>query len=136
MASTKRGPGAGNTEASGKNAPRKSKPDNSQARRKVQRKNPRRPAENHAGASTRRAYVVYNGREWLGTFVFNERTQQALAWDASRQFVGRFGSYRTAALAIGRTALTARQMAEARRRLDDPNPPFATGLPSHFLRCG
>jgi hypothetical protein len=135
MASTTRGPGAGNTEASEKNAPLKSKPDNSQASRRTQRRK-HDPAENRAGVGTRRAYAVYDGRVWLGTYIWNERTQQALAWKASRQFVGRFGSFRAAARAIGRAAITERQVADARRRLDDPNPPFVTGLPEHFLRRG
>jgi hypothetical protein len=133
MTAKQRGPGAGNTEAPKKNAPIKSKPDNSQASRKAQRRK-REPAENRVAA--RRAYSVYDGRVWLGTFIWNERTQQALAWNASRQFVGRFGSYNAAARAIGRAAVTSWQTAEARRRLNDPNPPFVTGLPEHFLRRG
>jgi hypothetical protein len=54
--------------------------------------------------STRRAYAVYDGRMRLGTFIWNERTQQAIAWDALRKFVGRFGSYSAAARAIGQAA--------------------------------
>jgi hypothetical protein len=134
MASIRRGPGAGDaTGASEKNTPRKSKSDNSQASGRAQR-GKHEAAENRVPA--RRAYTLYDGRTSLGTFIWNERTQQALAWTASRRFVGRFGSYKAAARAIGQTAVTARQMAEARRRLDDPDPPFATGLPGHFLRRG
>jgi hypothetical protein len=138
MASKTRGPGivVGDTEASNlkKKPPLKSKPDNSQTRRRAQRKNLHRPAETQAGA--RRTYTVYNGRVLLGTFVWNERTQEALAWNASRRFVGRFGSYQAAAQAIGRAAVTAPQTAEARRRLDDPHPPFVTGLSEQFLGRG
>jgi hypothetical protein len=130
MTVKQRGPGAGNTEAPKKNAPIKSKPDNSQASRKAQRRK-REPAENRVAA--RCAYSVYDGRVWLGTFIWNERTQQALAWNASRRFVGRFGSYKAAARTIGRAAIAERQAADARRRLNDPKPPFVTGLPSHFL---
>jgi hypothetical protein len=80
--------------------------------------------------------AVCDGTTALGAIIWNERTRLALAWTASRKFVGRFGSYQAAARAISRTAVTARQEAEARRRLDDPNPPFVTGLPAHFLRRG
>ena|SRR5579864_7433938 len=87
--------------------------------------------------STRRRLSVYDGRLRLGDFIWNEATQQALAWNAARQFVGQFGSYQAASRAIGRATVTARQAAEARLRLDDPNPPFVTGLPQHFfLRRG
>jgi hypothetical protein len=133
MARTKKNPGAGGTGVSGKNVPTKNSPDNSQKLSTAQLKTSK-PAASYAGA--RRTYTVYNGRVWLGTFVWNERTQQALAWNASRRFVGRFGSYKAAARAIGRAAITERQAAEARQRLDDPHPPFVTGLPEHFLRRG
>jgi hypothetical protein len=133
MARTKRNPGAGGTGVSGKNVPVKNSPDHIQTRGTAQPKT-RKPATSYAGA--RRTYTVYDGRTLFGTFVWNERTQQALAWNASRRFVGQFGSYKAAARAIGQAAVTARQMAEARRRLEDPHPPFATGLPEHFLRRG
>lgn len=86
--------------------------------------------------STRQRFSVYDGRLWLGDFIWNEATCEALAWNASRRFVGRFGSFQTAARAIGQTAITARRVAEARRRLDDPRPAFQSGLPEHFMRCG
>jgi len=133
MASTKRGPGAGNTEASKINAPLKSDSDHKETRPSAQRLT-REPVESYTGA--RRAYAVYDGRERLGRFIFNERTQQALAWDASRRFIGRFGSFKAAARAIGAAAVTERHAADARRRLNDPSPPFVTGLPEHFLRRG
>jgi hypothetical protein len=136
MASKKRGLGTANTEAPRKNAPLKCNSNNSETIRSAQRRNPCRPVENRADASTRRDYSVYDGRVLLGTFVWNERTQQALAWNAARRFVGRFGSFKAAARAIGRAAITERQAAEARRRLADPHPPFATGLPEHFLGRG
>jgi hypothetical protein len=86
--------------------------------------------------STRRRFSVYDGRRRLGDFIWNEATRQALAWDASRRLVGRFGSYQAAARAISRAAVTARKAVEARRRLDDPTTPFTSGLPKHFLRRG
>jgi hypothetical protein len=132
MASKKRGLGTANTEAPPKNAPLKSNFYNNQARRRTQRKNPRGPGETRAGASTRRSYAVYYGQRLLGHFIVNEATNQALAWNASRQFLGRFDGYKAASRAINRAAVTERQRAEARRRLDDPNPPFASGLPEHF----
>jgi hypothetical protein len=136
MASKTRGPDAavGSTEASKTNFPVQSKPNDSQATRRTQRKKPRKAAKSHVRA--RRAYTVYDGRLWLGTLVWNERTRLALAWNASRRFVGRFGSIKDAARAIGQAAGAERRAAEARRRLGDPHPPFVTGLPSHFLRRG
>src|SRR6267154_4057278 len=133
MTRTKRNPGAGGTRVSGKNVPTKNSPYHSQTRAIPQPRR-RKPAENRA--APRRAYTVYDGRTLLGTFVWNERTQQALAWNAWRRFVGQFGSFQAAARAIGRAAITERQAAEARRRLADPHPPFATGLPEHFLGRG
>ncbi|SRR5258708_3954056 len=134
MISKKQGPGAGDTGACAKNVPTKNNRNNSQTSRRAQRKNRHRPAENRASASTRRSYAVYYGQRLLGRFVLNESTDQALAWTAARRFIGRFEGYRAAARAIGRATVTERQAAEARRRLDDPQPPFATGLPEHFLR--
>ncbi len=84
--------------------------------------------------STRRRLSVYDGRLWLGDFGWNEKAQQARAWDTSRRFIGEFGSYRAAAGAIGRHAAAEQQEAEARHRLDDRSPPFVSGLPEHFLR--
>jgi hypothetical protein len=118
MVSKNRGPGAvvGNTEVpKKKNALVKSKPDNSQATCRAQRKNLRSTAESHAGA--RHTYSVYDGRVLLGTFVWNERTQQALAWNASRRFVGQFSSFRAAARAISRAAVSDLGAAEARHWL-------------------
>ena len=92
--------------------------------------------ENRPGASTRRAYVVYNGQQLLGSFVLNEATDEALAWNASRCFVGQFKGYKAAARGTRRAAATEQHAAEARRRLADPNPPFVTGLSEHFLRHG
>src|SRR5215468_9376866 len=134
MASTKRGPAAGNSEASDKKAPLKSKTDSSQRSRRSQRNNPRRFAENRGGASTRRPYAVYAGQQLLGRFILNEATKQALAWNASRKFLGRFDGYKAASMAISRAAVTERQRAEALRRLHDPHPPLASGLSERFLR--
>jgi hypothetical protein len=136
MASTKRGPATGNSEASDKNAPLKSKTDRRQRSRRRQRNNPRRLAENRAGASARRPYAVYDGQQLLGHFILNEATKQALAWNASRQFLGRFDGYKAASRAISRAAVTERQRTEAFRRLHDPHPPFASGLSEHFLSVG
>jgi hypothetical protein len=133
MIAKTRGPGDGVTEAPKNNAPIKSKPDNNQARRRAQRRK-REPAENRRSA--RREYVVYDGQRLLGIFIFNDVTRQALAWNARRKFIGRFVGYQAAARAISQAAVTELQAAEARRPLDDPNPPFVTGLPSHFLRRG
>jgi hypothetical protein len=133
MPAKQRGPGDRNTEAPKQNAPIKSKPNNSQAHRKVQRRKPA-PAKNRM--STRREYVVYDGRRFLGCFIFNETTKQALAWNASRRFIGRIDGYRAAARAISRAVVTKLQAIKARRRLDDPRPEFVTGLPEHFLRAG
>jgi hypothetical protein len=102
----KRGPGAGDTGASKKSAPLKSKTDGSQRSRRRQRNNPRRLAENRAGASTRRPYAVYDGQQLLGRLILNEATKQALAWNASRQFLGRFDGYKAAARAISRAAVS------------------------------
>jgi hypothetical protein len=77
---------------------------------------------------------VLAGSIALGTVIWNERTRLALAWAASRRFVGRYGSYQAAARAIGQAAVAERRAIEARRRMDDPPPEFATGLPKHFLR--
>jgi hypothetical protein len=74
-------------------------------------------------ASKRHAYSVYIGRQLLGRIVLNEGTGLALAWDhPARHFLGRFEGRKQAETAI------------MRRRLDDPRPPFVTGLPEHFLR--
>ena len=121
MASRKRGLGTASTEASRKNAPLKI--DNSRA-------------ENRARASTRRSYIVYDGQQLLGRFIFNETTNKAWAWNASREFIGRFDGYKGASRAISQAAVTEWQRVEARQRLHDPHPPFATGLPEHFLRSG
>jgi hypothetical protein len=51
--------------------------------------------------STRRRFSVYDGQVWLGDFIWNEATAEALAWNASRRFVGRFGSFQAAARASG-----------------------------------
>src|SRR5215470_14959420 len=112
MASTKRGPAAGNSEAPDKNAPLKRKTDSSQRSRRRQRNNPRRLAEDRAGASARRLYAVYDGQQLLGHFILNEATKQVLAWNASRQFLGRFDGYKAASRAISRAAVTQRQRAE------------------------
>src|SRR5436189_13635 len=125
MTVKQRGPGAGNTAAS-KDPPINSK-THSSSRNKQRRT--RKPSENRVSA--RRMYAVYDGRMMLGTFVLNERTQQACAWNVARRFIGRFDGYQTAARAIGGAAATALQEVEARCRLDDPTPPFATGLPEH-----
>jgi hypothetical protein len=85
--------------------------------------------------STRRRLSVYDGRLWLGDFVWNEKTQQALTWDASRRFIGQFGSYRAAARAIGQHAAAKRQAAGALHRLDDPSPPFVTGPSRAFFEA-
>ena len=136
MASKKRGLGIANTEASRKNAPLKSKIDNSQASRRTQRRNRRRPAENRARASTRRSYAVYDGQQLLGRIILNQASNQTWAWNAARQFLGRFDAYNAAARAISQAAITEWQRLEARRRLDDPHPPFATGLPEHLFGRG
>jgi hypothetical protein len=136
MASKKRDLGAGNTEASEKNAPLKSSANTSRASRRGQRKNPHRPTKNRADSGTRGAFTVYDGQVLLGKFVWNKSSQQALAWDAARRFIGRFNSFRAAARAISQTTRAAEHMADARHHLDDPNPPYVTGLPEHFLRGG
>src|SRR5579863_9433067 len=133
MASTTRGPGVGDTRASKKNIPTGNDSNNSQATRGAQ---PRKRGVGESCAGSRRLYTVYDGRAWLGTFIWNDATRQALAWNASRRFVGRFESYLAAARAIGAAAATENRAAEARRRLANPRPPFATGLPEHFLRRG
>jgi hypothetical protein len=95
---------------------------------------PGKAPDSTTSPSTKRRLSVYDGRLWLGDFVWNEKTQQAWAWDTSRRFIGEFGSYRAAARAIGRHAAAEQQAAELRHRLDDRSPPFVTGLPEHFLR--
>jgi len=107
MASKKRGPGAGNTGASRKNVSFHSDSNNSEKRRRVKQKERRPPVDSHAGA--RRAYSVYDGRTWLGTFIWNEKTQQALAWSATRRFIGRFPAVTAAARAIGAAAALEQQ---------------------------
>jgi hypothetical protein len=113
MASKKRGPGAGNTGASRKNVSFHSDSNNSHKRRGVKQKE-RRPVDSHAGA--RRAYAVYDGRTRLGTFIWNEKTQQALAWSATRRFIGRFGAFIAAARAIGAAAASEQQLGEPKQR--------------------
>src|SRR5262249_36090248 len=115
MIAKQRGPGAGNTGASKKNTSLKSESTNHPARRHAQRRNPGRPGENRAGASTRGSYAVYDGQRLLGHFIFNKATHQALAWNVSRQFLGRFDSYKAASRAISRAAVTERQRGEALR---------------------
>jgi hypothetical protein len=112
-----------------KKAPLKSSAQISRASRKTQRKS-------RASGSRRRSYAVYDGQRALGILILNEATNQALAWNTSRQFLGRFEGHRAAARALGHDAETERKVLAARQRLDDPNPPFATGLPEHFLECG
>ena len=136
MIAKRRGPGAGNAGASKKNAPLKSESTNNRACRNAQQRNPRKPGENRAGAGARRSHVVYDGQQLLGRFIFNEATNQAVAWNAARQFLGRFGGFKAASRAISRAAVTEWRRAEARRRLDDPTPSFVSGLPEHFLRRG
>jgi hypothetical protein len=96
--------------------------------------------ENHAsGGSKRRSYAVYDGQRLLGTFIVNERTGVALAWDSERRFVGRFAGYQAAARGIGSTQSIAKPgtdaknaaATEARRRLLEPVG-FASGLPDAF----
>jgi hypothetical protein len=59
------------------------------------------PVENRAGAvSKRRRYAAYDGQRLLGTFILNERTGIALAWDSERRFIGRFTGYQEAARGI------------------------------------
>jgi hypothetical protein len=131
MSAKQRGAGAGNTEAPKQNAPVKSKPNNSQARRKVQC---RKSASAENRGSAWHEYVVYDGQRFIGCFIFNETTKQALAWNASRRFIGRVDGYRAAARAISRAAVTERHAVEVRRRLFDPRPEFVTGLSDRFLR--
>jgi hypothetical protein len=135
MTRKKRGLGASNAKASKKNAPLKSSTNVNRARRGTQRKSSRSPAVSGVGGSRRRSFALYDGRRPLGVLILNEATNQALAWNASRQFLGRFGGHRAAAWAIGHDAETERKVLAARQRLDDPYPPFATGLPEHFLEC-
>src|SRR5579864_6830105 len=76
----------------------------------------RQPVENRAGAVTkRRRYAAYDGQRLLGTFILNERTGIALAWDSERRFIGRFTGYEEAARGIGGTQSIARPNAEARK---------------------
>jgi hypothetical protein len=125
MASKKRNPGAGGARVSRKNHVR-----SKDAANNSQRKGALQPL---SGGTTRRSCAVYDGRDRIGVFVWNEATREALAWNAARRFIGRFGSFRAAAQAIGCTAATERQSAEARRRLADPHPPFASGLSQRFM---
>jgi hypothetical protein len=145
MARKTRGPGASNAEASKKNAPLKSSFDSSRTSRRVQRKGSLPRAKAGDRASRRRSYAVYDGQRLLGFLILNEATNLALAWDASRHFVGRFDGHKAGARAIG-SAKDDRPLnseggrkqprstsVEARNRMLDPKPPFATGLPARFL---
>jgi hypothetical protein len=80
----------------------------------------------------RRRYEVYNGQEMLGSFVLNERTGVALAWDSERRFIGRSAGFKEAAAAISRAYRSKASAAEARQRLSEPVP-FASGLSARFL---
>jgi hypothetical protein len=106
------------------------------AGRRTQRTSSSSAAASSVGGSRRRSFAVYDGRRLLGVLILNEATDHALAWNASRRFLGRFEGHRAAARAIGQAAEIERRSLGARRRLDDPHPPFATGLPEHFLGCG
>jgi hypothetical protein len=107
-------------------------------KRKPTRK--RRLVENHASAdSKRRLYAVYDGQSLLGTFILNERSGLALAWDSDRRFIGRFVGYLAAARGVGSIQSTAKlgvdarkaAATEARRQLLEPAE-FASGLPDSF----
>jgi hypothetical protein len=128
MASTRRGPGAGSTEASEKTAPLKSATNDSQRTRGTQRKS--------RGRVSTRAYGIYEGRQLLGRVVLDGATNQALVWIAAGRFLGRFEGDKAAAQAIDIDIVSERKTAAALLRLGDPNPPFVTGLPEHFLRRG
>jgi hypothetical protein len=100
----------------------------------------RKPVEKRTSADSRRCrYAVYDGQRLLGTFILNERTGLALAWDSDRRFIG----FREAARGIGsaessaRPDIDARKAAatEARRRLLEPAG-FASGLPDEFRGVG
>jgi hypothetical protein len=125
MASKRRNPGAGGT--------RVSKTHRVGIRNSANNSQVRTGAQSVSCASTRRSYAVYDGRAWLGTIIWNEANHKALAWDAERRFVGWFDSVKTAAQAIGKAATATQQATAARRRLDDPSPPFASGLSERFL---
>jgi hypothetical protein len=51
-------------------------------------------------ASKRHFYSVYIGRQPLGRIVLNEATKQALAWDNTRHFLGRFEGLKAASSAL------------------------------------
>ena len=54
------------------------------------------------GPSTRHRLAAYDARLWLGVFIWNEKTQQAL--NAPRRFVERFSICKAVAQGIGRAA--------------------------------
>jgi len=81
----------------------------------------------------RKFCAVYDGRVQLGVFVLNERTNVAFAWDPERRFIGRVIGLKAAPEAISRNVQARISAAEARRRLNDPRPPFVSGLSGDFL---
>jgi hypothetical protein len=52
-------------------------------------------------SAARRMLAIYDGQTCLGTVVWSESTHRALAWNASRRFIGRFNAVKAAARAIG-----------------------------------
>jgi hypothetical protein len=51
--------------------------------------------------------------------IVSDSDAEALAWNASRSFVGRFRSHQAAARAISRAAVTTQQSVEAQGWMDD-----------------
>jgi hypothetical protein len=86
-----------------------------------------------------REYAIYDGQNCIGSFVVNERTGKAKAFDAAGRPIGTFDGYDAARHgvnqayddAVARKARTA----EALNMLAEPLS-FVSGLPSHFLNGG
>jgi hypothetical protein len=77
--------------------------------------------------------TVYDGTRAIGEIqdCGRKRVRAWLGGGPARKLLGTYPDRTTAMRAV-----SAADKADALRRLDDPHPPFVTGLPAHFLRRG
>jgi hypothetical protein len=80
-----------------------------------------------------REYTVYEGQNYVGSFVVNEETGKAKALDATGRLIGAFDGYDAARKAVSITYCqeVERKAAteEALKRINRPDVEFASGLP-------
>jgi hypothetical protein len=83
-----------------------------------------------------REYAIYDGQNCIGSFVVNERTGKAKAFDAAGRPIGTFDDYDAARHGVNHAysdVVTRKaRTAEALKQLAEPFS-FVSGLPSHFL---